>query len=45
MQRWDLVRIYRSPVPFLPVDFNSQIWFHLRKAGQGGERCPTTSQS
>ena len=44
VQRWELVRTYRSPVPFLPVDFNSQIWFHLRKPG-GGERCPTSSQS
>ena len=43
VQRWQLVRIYRSPVPFLPIDFNSQIWFHLRKPGDG-ERCPTTSQ-
>jgi len=34
VQRWDLVRIYRSPVPFLPADFNSQIWFHLRKTGE-----------
>lgn len=44
VQRWQLVRIYHSPVPFLPVDFNSQILFHLRKPGNG-ERCPTTSQS
>ncbi len=44
VQRWELVRIYRSPVPFLPVDFNSQIWFHLRKPGDGA-RCPTTSPS
>ncbi len=33
VQRWELMRIYRSPVPFLPLDFNSQIWFHLRKPG------------
>ena len=31
VQRWDLVRTYRSPIPFLPADINSQIWFHLRK--------------
>jgi len=43
VQRWQLVRIYRSPAPFLPVDFNSQIWFHLRKPGEG-ERCATSSQ-
>ena len=34
VQRWELVRIYRSPAQFLPVDFNSQIWFHLRKTGE-----------
>ena len=44
MQRWELVRIYRSPVPFLPVDFNSQVWFHFRKPVDGA-RCPTTSTS
>jgi len=44
IQRWELVRIYRSPAPFLPVDFNSQIWFHLRKL-RDGARCPTTSPS
>jgi SAM-dependent methyltransferase len=43
VQRWELVRIYRSPVPFLPVDFNSQIWFHLRKPAVR-EQCPATSQ-
>jgi len=43
VQRWQLVRIYRSPAPFLPIDCNSQIWFHLRKPGEG-ERCATTSQ-
>jgi SAM-dependent methyltransferase len=31
--RWDLVRSYGSPVPFLPLDFNSQVWFRLRKLG------------
>jgi SAM-dependent methyltransferase len=31
LERWELVRTYGSPVPFLPLDFNSQIWFHLRR--------------
>jgi SAM-dependent methyltransferase len=31
VKRWELVRVYRSPVALLPVDFNSQIWFHLQK--------------
>jgi hypothetical protein len=33
LQRWELISCYRSPAPYLPVDFNSQVWFHLRKPG------------
>ena len=33
VERWDLLRLYRSPAPLLPVGFNSQVWFHLRKRG------------
>jgi SAM-dependent methyltransferase len=30
-QRWTLRRTYRSPLPLVPVDFNSQIWFLLSR--------------
>jgi SAM-dependent methyltransferase len=31
VKRWDLVRMFRSPLAFLPISLNSQIWFLLRR--------------
>src|SRR5262245_13345057 len=44
VQRWQLLRTYGSPAPCLRLDFNSQVWFNLRKPWDG-ERCLTTSPS
>jgi SAM-dependent methyltransferase len=44
LQRWELVRFYRSPAPMLPASFNSQVWFHLRSpAGRQPGRLASSS--